>query len=143
MQLRHHNTFCSIDDKCTIAGHVRNGAQENILNDRIKILMIRVGAEQFQFCLQRHTVSETSLQAFLNGVARWVDIIIQKFQNEIVTCIGNREILREHLIQAIVLAQFWWCVQLQEVLERLQLHFQEIRIRHRTLYGSEINSLVN
>ena len=66
VQLRYNNTLSTVDNECTIVGHVGNGTQEYILNNRIKVLMIGVGTEKFQLCLQRHAVCQTSLQALLN-----------------------------------------------------------------------------
>ena len=51
VQLWNNNTLGTIDDKCTIGGHIRNCSQENILNECTEILMIRIGAIQFHLSL--------------------------------------------------------------------------------------------
>ena len=104
--------------------------------------MIGIVATQLQLCLQRHTVGEVTLQTLLDSIARGVNEIIEKLQIKVVASVVNREILREDFVQTIVLPQFWRSIELEEVLERLQLHFQKVGISQRTLYGSEINSLI-
>ena len=54
-------------------------------------------------------------------------IIIQKLQDETISCVGYREILGERPIQALILARFRVCVYLEKLLERLQLDIQKIR----------------
>ena len=104
--------------------------------------MIWVGAVKFHLCLQRNTVSQSSLEALVDGVARRIDIVVEEFKNEVITSIGDWEVLREHLIQAIVLSFLRRSVQLQEIAERLQLHVEEIRIRIRILHAGEVYSFV-
>ena len=79
--------------------------------------MIGVIATQLQLRLQRHTVSEVTLQALFDRVTRRIDEIIEKLQIKVVTCVINREILREDLVQTIVLPQFGRSIELEEVLE--------------------------
>ena len=104
--------------------------------------MIWVGAVKFHLCLQRNTVSQSSLEALVDGVARRIDIVVEEFKNEVITSIGDWEVLREHLIQAIVLSFLRRSVQLQEIAERLQLHVEKIRIRIRILHAGEVYSFV-
>ena len=72
--------------------------------------------------MRRHAVGEPSLETFRDGIAGRVDIIVEKLKNEVVTGVGNREILREHLVEPLILAFFRWSVKLQEIPERLKLH---------------------
>ena len=44
MELADDHTLCAIDDECSLGSHVGYGSQEDVLNDGIKVLMIRVGA---------------------------------------------------------------------------------------------------
>ena len=110
MQLRNHNALSTINHKCTVICHIGNGTQKNILDHSVKFYMVRVGTILFQFCLQRHTVCETSFKTLINCVTRGVNIIIQELQNEVIPGIIYREILTEYLIQAIVLTKLWWCI---------------------------------
>ena len=81
--------------------------------------MIRISTIQFQLSLQRHTICQTALQTLVDGVAGRVDIVIQELKNEVITRVGDREVLGEHLIQTVILAFLRRSVQLQEVFERL------------------------
>ena len=143
MQLCYNNTFSTINDKGTILGHVRDSSEEHILNYRTEILMVGVGAVKLHLRLQGNTICKTSLQTLVNGVAWRVNIVVEELKNEIIAGISNREVLREHLIQSVILAFFGWSIQLKEVLERLQLHIEEIRIRIRIMNAGKIYSVIN
>ena len=117
VQLRHNNALGAVDDERAILGHVGNGAKEHILNHRAEVLMVGVGAIQFQLSLQGYAIGQATLQTLVDSVAGRVDIVIQELKNEIVSCVGDREVLGEHLIQAVVLTFLRRSVQLQEVLE--------------------------
>ena len=93
VQLRYYDTLSTIDNKCTVGGHIRNRSQENILNHRIEVFMIRICTIKFQFSLQRNAVGQATLQAFLDGITRRIDIIVQELQYEVVASIRNREVL--------------------------------------------------
>ena len=64
--------------------------------------MVRVGAIEFKFSFKGDTIRQTALQTLFDRVAGRVNIVIDEFQNEIVSGIGNGEILREHLVEAFV-----------------------------------------
>jgi hypothetical protein len=66
--------------------------------------MIGVGAIQLQLSLQGYAIGKTTLQALVNGVTGRVDIVIQELKDEVITRVGDREVLGEHLIQTVVLA---------------------------------------
>ena len=74
--------------------------------------MVGIGTVEFQLSLQGYAISQATLQTLVNGVTGRVDIVIQELKDEIVTCIGDREVLGEHLIQAVVLAFLRRSVQL-------------------------------
>ena len=65
VQLRYDNPFGTIDDKSTPWSHIRDSPQIDILNNRIKILMIRICTVKFEFSLKRHTVCQTSVETLL------------------------------------------------------------------------------
>ena len=93
MQLRHNNTLSTIDNECTILCHIRNWSEEYILDNSSEILMIRVGAIQLELSLEGYAVSQTTLETLVDGVTGRVDVVIQELKNEIITCIGDREVL--------------------------------------------------
>mgnify|MGYP007043003657 CR=1 FL=1 len=82
------------------------------MNHRAEVLVVGVSAIQFQLSLQRYAISQAALQALINGVTGRVDIVIQELKNEVVARVCNREILGEHLIQAVILAFLRRSVQL-------------------------------
>ena len=93
MQLSHYNTLCTIDYKCTIAGHVRNSTQENILDNSTEILMIRVSTIQLHLSLQWNTICKSSLQALIDAITRRVNIVVKELKHEVITRVCYREIL--------------------------------------------------
>lgn len=119
MQLRNDDTLRTVDDERTLFSHVGYLSKVHVLNAGIKILMLRVGAVQFQFRLQRHAVRETTLETFLNAVTRRIYKIVQKFQHEIVSGVSNGEIFGKYLVKTLVFAMLRRGVQLEKITERL------------------------
>ena len=78
MQLRHDNTLGTVDDESAVVGHIRNRAKENILHNRVEILVVGVGTVKLQFSLQGDTVRKSALKAFIDAVTGRVDIIIEE-----------------------------------------------------------------
>ena len=138
VELRHNDAFRAIDHESALLGHVRNRAEINILDNRREILVVGVGTVEFQFRLQGHTVCQATLQALLDGVAGRVDVIIEEFEYKVVTGVRYGEVLGEHLVESLVVPFFGRGVELQEVLERLELNLEEIRVRKRILYRGKI-----
>jgi hypothetical protein len=97
--------------------------------------MLCVCTVEFELRLKRHTVGQTTLQALLNGVSWLVNVVIDKLQNEIVSGVGDWEILAKHLVQALVLAILGCGVKLEEISERLKLNLQQVRIWNPVLDG--------
>ena len=143
VQLANDNTLGTIDNKGTVVCHVWNGTKEDILNNCIEILMIGIGTVKLQLCLQGDTVSQATLKALFYRISWWIDIIVQELKNKVIASIRYGEVLAEDLVQTIVLTEFRWSIQLEEVPERLQLHIKEIRISIWSLDGCEIYSVVN
>ena len=93
VQLRNDDTLSTIDDERTVGCHVRDGAKENVLNERTEVLMVRVGAVEFHLGLQGYAIGQTALQTLVDGVAGRVDEVIQELKNEVITRVGDREVL--------------------------------------------------
>ena len=93
VQLRNDNTLSTIDHESTIISHVRYSTQKYILDKSTEILMVRIRTIQLHFSLQRYAICKTSLQALIDRIARRVNIVIQELKNEIITRIGDREVL--------------------------------------------------
>ena len=112
MQLRDDYALSTVDDERSVAGHVWNRAQEHIARNSTEVLMVGVGAVQFHLCLQGYAVGQATLQALVDGVAGRVDEVVQELKNEIITRVGDREVLGEHLIQTVILAFLRRSIQL-------------------------------
>ena len=98
VQLRYNYTFCTIDDKGAVGRHVGNSPQKNVLNKSTEILMVRVCAVKLQFGLQGYTICQPPFQALVNRIAGRVDEVVQKFKNEVVSCICDWKILRKNFV---------------------------------------------
>lgn len=112
--------------------------QIDILNHSGEVLVVRVGTVQFELRFEGHRVGKASLKAFSYSVTWGIDVIVEKFQHEIVTSVGNREILGKNFEKPLVVAFFGRSVKLQEVLEGFELHLQEVGIRERILNRREV-----
>jgi hypothetical protein len=97
--------------------------------------MIRIGTVEFQLGLECHVEGQTTKQTLLDGITGRINVVVEKLQHIVVTSVGNGEILGENLEKALLLAILGRCVELQEVLERLELDVEEIGIGQRSLRG--------
>ena len=143
VQLRNDHTFGTVDHKRAVVGHIRNHAQEYALLRRFKFFVIGVGAEEFQLGTQGDTVSQSALQTLIDAVTGSFDVVVEEFEHEVVACVSDGEVLRKDFEKTIVLTQLIGSVQLEKFPEGFQLHVKEVRIRHRIVYRSEIDSIVN
>ena len=126
MQLGYHYTLSTIDHECATGRHVRDIAQEHILNDRFKIHVLFVVTAQLQLCFQRHRVRKAALHTLFDSVTWRVNEIIQEFQYEDVSCVGDRKIFLEHTEQAFIVTLIGRSFKLEEILERLELDGQQV-----------------
>ena len=138
VQLRNDNTLGSIDDEGTFLGHVGNGTEIDVLNNRIEIFVVGVGTIEFELGFQRHAVCESAFKTLVDGVTGRIDIIVEKFEDKVVTGVGDGEILCKDLVQTFVFTFLGGGVELQKVFERFQLHFEEIGIWKRILDRSKV-----
>ena len=138
VELRHDNTFRAVDHERTLLGHVRNQTEINVLDHRSEIFVVRVGAVEFKFGFEGHTIGHASFETFIDRIAGRIDIIVEKFQHEVIAGVGNREVLGKYFKKALIVAFFRGSVELEEVAERLELHFQKVGIRKRILNRRKI-----
>jgi len=135
MELAHHDALGAVDDECALGRHVGDHTQVNIGYLGGEILMIGIGAIELELGLERHTVGQTAEQALLDGIARGIDEVVEKLQHIVVAGVGNGEVLGEDLVKSLLLAILGGGVDLQEVVERLELDVEEVRIGKRSLRG--------
>ncbi len=117
VQLRYHDSLRTVEDERTALGHIRDQTEIYVLNDLVEVLVLGVGAVEFKFCFEGNAICQTSLQTLLDRVTRLVDIVVYKFQNEVVSGIRDREIFVEHPVKALVLAVLRRGVKLEKVSE--------------------------
>ena len=99
--------------------------------------MFGVCAIEFQLGLQGHAVAQTSVQTFLNRITRRIDKVVDELKHEIVSCVGYWKYLLEYFEQPFVTPVLSSRVELEEVLERLQLHLQKIGVVQMNLRSCE------
>ena len=117
VELRYDDSLRAVDDECSPFGHVRDGTQINVLDRGVEILVLRIGAVELQLGLQRHAVSEPSVETFVYRVARGVDEVVHELEYEVVSGVCDGEYLLEYFEQSFITAVFRCSVQLEEVLE--------------------------
>ena len=98
VQLGDYDTLSPVDDKRPRLRHIRDIAQEDILHDGAEVLMVRVCTRQLQLSLQRDAVGQATAQALLDSVLGGIDIVIEEFENKVITRICDREVLIEDSI---------------------------------------------
>jgi len=143
VKLRYDYALGSVYDEGAFLGHVRNRAEINILDYCCKVLVVRVGAIEFEFGFERHAICEAALQTLFDSVAGRVDIIVEKLQHEVVAGIGYRKILGKNLIEALIISFFGRGIELKEIAERLQLDLEKVGMRERVLYRRKIDTGFN
>ena len=132
VQLRHDHTLGAVDDEGAAGGHVGDHAQIDILDDGLEVLMLDIVAGELEFRLQGDAECQASFQAFIHGVAGGVDGVIQELKDVTASRIRDGEIFSKRAVQTLVVAAFGIRVYLEELLERLELDIQKVRIGHRS-----------
>ena len=117
VQLRNDDALGAVDDERTAFGHVGNRPEIDVLNDDAEILVLVIRTVKLQFCLQRDAVCQAAFEALLDRIARRVDIVVDKLQNEVVPGIRDGEVFLENLVEAFVLAVLGRGVHLEKVPE--------------------------
>ena len=79
--------------------------------------MFRVGAIKFQLCLEGNAESKASFNTLFNCVSGRIDIIIEEFEYEIVSCICNWKIFRKDFKKSFFLSVFGGCPKLEKLTE--------------------------
>ena len=116
------------------------GKPRHVLINGLKVFIILVRARKSQFGFERHAEGQATFDALLDAVARSVDVIVEKFEDEIVSRVGDGEVFRENLVQAFILPIVRIGLQLEEVFKRLKLNIQKIRIFERFFDRREVDS---
>src|ERR1700733_9713847 len=104
MQLRYDNAFCAVDDECSARRHVRNIAEENVLDNCLEIDVFFVVTAEAKFRFQRNSIRQSALHTFFDSVTGRIYKIIQEFQYENVPRVCNRKIFFEYPEQTFDIA---------------------------------------
>jgi hypothetical protein len=128
VKLRNDNSLGTVDDKRTCGSHVRDVPKVDVLHAGVKVLVLRVRAGKAEFCLQRNIVGKSSLKTLLNCVLGRIDEVVYEGEFIVVPRVLNRENFLENLIQSLAAAAVRSGFQLEEVLERLELNLQKVRV---------------
>ena len=140
VQLGDDDAFGSVDHERARRGHVRDGSQVHVLHDGLEVLVIRIGAVQFQAGLQRYAVGQSAFDALLDGVARRIDEIVNKLQYKLVSRVCYGEVLAESLVESFVFSFVRFGFELEEIPERFDLDVQKIGIVDRILHRGKADS---
>lgn len=128
VQLGNNHPFCPIDDERSALGHIGDIAQEHFLLYGAEVFVVLIVAGKAQLGFEWDIVSQPPLYGFIHIVFGGVNRVINKLKYEVVSGIRDGEVLGKYLEKSLLLALFWWGVQLEKVLKRLQLDFQKIRV---------------
>jgi hypothetical protein len=102
--------------------------------------MFLIVAGKLQLSLEGNAIGKSTFDALLDAVAGSVDVVVKKFESKIASCVGDGKILGKDLIEAFVFPIVRIGFQLEEILERLKLNIQKIRVFERLLDGREAYS---
>ena len=141
VELGYDDALRTVDDECSGRSHIWDIAQIHVLDSRVEVLVIRVAAGKAEFCLQRHVVGVASFKTFFDRILWRLDEIVNELELVVVSCVFDREYFLEHLKKTLVSPVLRSSVELEEVLERLQLHFKKVRV-FKYFRGREINSCI-
>ncbi len=134
VHLRHDHPFGAIDDERAVVGHQRHVAHvDGLLLDVADRpgagVLIHVPYDQAQDHLQRRRERHAALNAFLNVVFRFFQLIIDEFQPAAAGEIVDREHRFEHFLQPGLGAIVGTHDHLQERLVAGALHIDQVRHR--------------
>jgi len=102
--------------------------------------MFLIVARKPQFGFQRNAIGKSTFDALLDAITGCVDVVVKKFESKVASCVGDGEVFGENLIKAFVLPVVGIGLQLEEILKRLKLNIQEIRVFEGLLDGREADS---
>ena len=74
--------------------------------------MVGIGAIEFHHGLEGHAVGKSTFETLFDGISWRVNEIVEELEHEIVSRVGDGEVLREHLVESVVLSQFGRGVEL-------------------------------
>jgi hypothetical protein len=117
VQLRNDNALRTVDDESASLRHIWDCAEIDILHNDSKVLVLVIGTIELQLRLEWHTVCQATLQTLLNGVTRRINVVIEELEYEVISCVGDWEVLLKNAIETLVLAVLCGGIHLEEIPE--------------------------
>ena len=78
MKLRNDNALGTIDNKSAFWGHIGHHTKINVLHDSLEIFVFGISTIKLQLCLEWKAVGEAAPYALFDGIAGWVNKIVEK-----------------------------------------------------------------
>ena len=103
--------------------------------------MFGVGAIELYLSSQWNAIGKPACYTLINREFGRVNGIIHKFKDKVIACVLDGEVFVENLKQSLLFALLRWGFQLEELLERLQLNFEEVWVFERMLYSRKAYSI--
>ena len=106
VELGNDDALRSVDDEGAGRRHVRDVAQIHVLDPRVEVFVLGIGAGKAEFRLQGDVVGKAPLKAFLDRILGRIDEVIDKAEFVVVPRVLDRENFLEYLEQTLVAAAF-------------------------------------
>ena len=119
VELGYDYTFRPVDDEQSTLRHIGDGPQIHVLDDGIKIFVLRIRTIQFEFGFKGNTIGQTTFNTLINRIPGRVNLVVQEFQNEIITCVCDGKIVTENPVQAFYFSVLRCGFHLEKLSERL------------------------
>jgi hypothetical protein len=137
VKLRDDDSLCTVYNKGPPIRHEREGPEVDLLLDGLNSLFVPVF---FFTCeserrLQGDCIGQPLIHALLHGVLRGIQLVTHKLERVALPIVLNRKVLVKDLLETDVFPILRRDVVLDEVVKRLQLDVQEVRI---VLHGRDV-----
>ncbi len=133
MQLAHDDALGPVDDEGAEVGEERQLAEIDFLLDDVARALDAVHVlvdDESQRRLERRRERHVPLDALLDGVLRFAQVVLDELQREVLVDVGDGEEILEDPLEADVLAVMRRGIQLQERFERACLDVEEMGHAH-------------
>ena len=118
MQLANDNSFSAVNDECASVCHCRKITEIDFLFDRVRKLSTSfLLGRKSELRLQRHGIRQTPFLAFDDGVLRFLHIVFDEFEKEILPSIADGEICLEDLLKSDFFSPVRRNITLEETIE--------------------------
>ena len=132
VHLRNDDALRAVDDEGAVRRHERHVAHVDVLLldvlDRLRAgILVHIEHDQAQRHLERRSVGQVALAAFVDVELRQLEFVLDEFQHRRAGKIGNREDRLENGLQSLVRTAAIGLVHHQELIIRCLLNLDEVR----------------